>query len=169
MVTVVNTTCTFTLGCRLELLKLARSMWNVEYHPKSFNALKFRLRNPRCTSLIYSSGSVVILGCKSKVEGKLARRKIIARVQRLGYLSEPTELKLANMVGTIKLDLSHDQLIEKLQASSYRWSYDPELMPAVMIYFGKVTATFTRNGTVSLTGAKCEEDLESAWIELLLL
>ena len=74
------------------------------------------------------------------------------------------------MVGSYHHIRDHKQVIAALQQQSFfRWSYEPELFPGIIINFGDITATYFRSGKVFFTGAKSEDDLDAAYCDLLLL
>lgn len=54
------------LGVQLELKKIALHARNAEYNPKRFAAVIMRIREPRTTALIFSSGKMVCTGAKSE-------------------------------------------------------------------------------------------------------
>lgn len=56
------------MGCHLNLKKIALAARNSEYNPKRFAALIMRIRQPRTTALIFSSGKMVCTGAKSEAE-----------------------------------------------------------------------------------------------------
>lgn len=169
MVSVVNTTFTFSLGKQLDLARLGRTLVNVEYEPAQFNGLKLRLRKPKCTALIYNSGSVVLLGCRSEVDARLASRRIARMICRIIEVY-PRKLILQNMVGSYTHTKNLEDVIAALQKQTdYRWSYEPERFPGIIINFSTTSATYFNTGKVFFTGAKSEEDLETAFLDLLLL
>jgi len=59
-----NIVCTVNLVCRLDLKKIALHARNAEYNPKRFAAVIMRIRDPRTTALIFSSGKMVCTGAK---------------------------------------------------------------------------------------------------------
>jgi transcription initiation factor TFIID TATA-box-binding protein len=76
---------TISVGCKLDLKKIALQARNAEYNPKRFAALIMRIRAPRTTALIFSSGKMVCTGAKSENESKLAARKYARIIQKLGF------------------------------------------------------------------------------------
>ena len=74
-----------TLGCNLDLKKIALQARNAEYNPKRFAAVIMRIRKPRTTALIFSSGKMVCTGAKSEEDSRLAARKYARIVQKLGF------------------------------------------------------------------------------------
>lgn len=58
---------------------------NAEYNPKRFAAVIMRIREPRTTALIFSSGKMVCTGAKSEEDSRLAARKYARIIQKLGF------------------------------------------------------------------------------------
>jgi transcription initiation factor TFIID TATA-box-binding protein len=80
-----NIVSTVNLGCKLDLKKIALHARNAEYNPKRFAAVIMRIREPRTTALIFSSGKMVCTGAKSEEQSRLAARKYARIVQKLGF------------------------------------------------------------------------------------
>ena len=59
-----NIVCTVNLDCKLDLKNIALRARNAEYNPKRFAAVIMRIRDPRTTALIFSSGKMVCTGAK---------------------------------------------------------------------------------------------------------
>lgn len=58
-----NIVATVDLDCgKLDLKKIAMHARNAEYNPKRFAAVIMRIREPRTTALIFSSGKMVCTG-----------------------------------------------------------------------------------------------------------
>lgn len=55
-----------SLGVSIDLKHLALHARNAEYNPKRFSAVIMRIREPRTTALVFSSGKMVITGAKSE-------------------------------------------------------------------------------------------------------
>lgn len=80
-----NIVSTVNLNCKLDLKKIALHARNAEYNPKRFAAVIMRIREPRTTALIFSSGKMVCTGAKSEDDSRLAARKYARIVQKLGF------------------------------------------------------------------------------------
>lgn len=92
-----NIVSTVNLGCKLDLKKIALHARNAEYNSKRFAAVIMRIREPRTTALIFSSGKMVCTGAKSEEQSRLAARKYARIVQKLGFdVSAPTAPLLMN-------------------------------------------------------------------------
>ncbi|XP_041710158.1 TATA box-binding protein-like 2 isoform X1 [Coregonus clupeaformis] len=59
-----NIVSTVNLACPLDLKSIALQARNAEYNPKRFAAVIMRIREPRTTALIFSSGKMVCTGAK---------------------------------------------------------------------------------------------------------
>ncbi|NXQ32916.1 TBPL2 protein, partial [Alaudala cheleensis] len=95
-----NIVSTVNLACKLDLKNIALHARNAEYNPKRFAALIMRIREPRTTALIFSSGKMVCTGAKSEEQSRLAARKYARVVQKLGFPAKFLDFKIQNMVGS---------------------------------------------------------------------
>eukprot|EP00834_Sanchytrium_tribonematis_P001632 NODE_41_length_34096_cov_2.002235.p28 type:complete len:132 gc:universal NODE_41_length_34096_cov_2.002235:24921-25316(+) len=92
--TLQNIVATVNLDCKLDLKTIALHARNAEYNPKRFAAVIMRIREPKTTALIFSSGKMVVTGAKSEEQSRLAARKYARIVQKLGFPARFTEFKL---------------------------------------------------------------------------
>lgn len=92
--TLQNIVSTVNLGVQLDLKQIALRARNAEYNPKRFAAVIMRIREPRTTALIFSSGKMVCTGAKSEETSRLAARKYARIVQKLGFNAKFTEFKV---------------------------------------------------------------------------
>ncbi|KFP73569.1 TATA box-binding protein-like 2, partial [Acanthisitta chloris] len=95
-----NIVSTVNLACKLDLKNIALHARNAEYNPKRFAAVIMRIREPRTTALIFSSGKMVCTGAKSEEQSRLAARKHARVVQKLGFPAKFLDFKIQNMVGS---------------------------------------------------------------------
>ena len=58
------------MDCKLDLKKIALKARNAEYNPKRFAAVIIRIRDPKTTALIFSSGKMVCTGAKDERASK---------------------------------------------------------------------------------------------------
>ena len=95
-----NIVSTVNMGVKLDLKKIALHARNAEFNPKRFAAVIMRIREPRTTALIFSSGKMVCTGAKSEEDSRLAARKYARIVQKLGFPTKFKDFKIQNMVGS---------------------------------------------------------------------
>ncbi|XP_040600809.1 TATA box-binding protein-like 2 isoform X2 [Mesocricetus auratus] len=152
-----NVVSTANLACKLDLRKIALSAKNTEYNPKRFAAVIMRIREPRTTALLFSSGKVVCTGAKSEEESRLAARKYARVVQKLGFPVKFFNFKIQNMVGSC--DVKFPIRLEILALTHRQFSsYEPELFPGLIYKMVRpqVVLLIFASGKVVLTGGSSE-------------
>ncbi|MES0326082.1 MAG: TATA box-binding protein, partial [Candidatus Bathyarchaeia archaeon] len=65
-INIVNVVASVTLDQKMDLLDIFKVFRNVEYRPKQFPGLVFRLKRPKTATLIFSTGKMVCTGAKSE-------------------------------------------------------------------------------------------------------
>lgn len=160
-----NVVATINLGCKgLDLKKIALHARNAEYNPKRFAAVIMRIREPKSTALIFSSGKMVCTGSKSEDMARLAARKFARILQKLGNPVSFKEFKIQNMVGSC--DVKFPIRLEGLATShSMFCSYEPELFPGLIYRMAqpKIVLLIFVSGKVVLTGAKKRKEIYEAF------
>lgn len=165
--TLQNIVSTVNLGVPLDLKKIALHARNAEYNPKRFAAVIMRIREPRTTALIFSSGKMVCTGAKSEEASRTAARKYARIVQKLGFSAKFTEFKVQNMVGSC--DVKFPIQLEGLCLTHTQFStYEPELFPGLIYRMVKprVVLLIFVSGKVVITGAKYKKDIDDAFNQI---
>ncbi|CAH0561034.1 unnamed protein product [Brassicogethes aeneus] len=159
-----NIVSTVNLNCKLDLKKIALHARNAEYNPKRFAAVIMRIREPRTTALIFSSGKMVCTGAKSEEDSRLAARKYARIIQKLGFNAKFLDFKIQNMVGScdVKFPIRLEGLV--LTHGSFS-SYEPELFPGLIYRMVKprIVLLIFVSGKVVLTGAKVRQEIYEAF------
>merc|ERR1711879_407717 len=159
-----NIVSTINLGCLLDLKKIATQARNAEYNPKRFAAVIMRIREPRTTALIFSSGKMVCTGAKSEDLSRLAARKYARVIQKLGFQVKFVDFKIQNMVASV--DVQFPIRLEGLVLTHPQFcNYEPELFPGLIFRMvkPKIVLLIFVSGKVVLTGAKQKEDIDQAF------
>lgn len=159
-----NIVSTVNLNCKLDLKKIALHARNAEYNPKRFAAVIMRIREPRTTALIFSSGKMVCTGAKSEEDSRLAARKYARIIQKLGFVAKFLDFKIQNMVGSC--DVKFPIRLEGLVLTHARFSsYEPELFPGLIYRMVKprIVLLIFVSGKVVLTGAKVRQEIYDAF------
>ena len=168
LIRIQNMSSTANLGVALDLKKIALKCRNTEFNPRRFAAVIMRLRDPRATALIFSSGKMCVTGVKSTHNARLAVQKFAVVIGKLGFQTQPeVDFKVQNIVGTS--DVGFPIRLEGLVfAHSNFASYEPELFPGLIYRFlnPKVVFLIFVSGKVVITGAKKETDLSTALTKL---
>lgn len=159
-----NIVSTVNLNCKLDLKKIALHARNAEYNPKRFAAVIMRIREPRTTALIFSSGKMVCTGAKSEEDSRLAARKYARIIQKLGFPAKFLDFKIQNMVGSC--DVKFPIRLEGLVLTHGQFSsYEPELFPGLIYRMVKprIVLLIFVSGKVVLTGAKIRQEIYEAF------
>ncbi|NXD24854.1 TBPL2 protein, partial [Spelaeornis formosus] len=159
-----NIVSTVNLACKLDLKNIALHARNAEYNPKRFAAVIMRIREPRTTALIFSSGKMVCTGAKSEEQSRLAARKYARVVQKLGFPAKFLDFKIQNMVGSC--DVRFPIRLEGLVLTHQKFSsYEPELFPGLIYRMVKprIVLLIFVSGKIVLTGAKERSEIHEAF------
>lgn len=167
-VKIQNIVATTNLERAIPLVKLAEALPNTEYNPEQFPGLVMRIREPKTSALIFSSGRVVCTGAKSMKKVKEAITNIIKNIEKIKVkITVKPKPVVQNMVasGSIGLDLNLNQLAIKLPNTEY----EPEQFPGLVYKLQGTRATFLlfSNGKIVCTGTRSETKLNEA-VDLLI-
>lgn len=162
--TLQNIVSTVNLCCVLDLKKIALHARNAEYNPKRFAAVIMRIREPKTTALIFSSGKMVCTGAKSEDQSRLAARKYARIIQKLGFPARFMDFKIQNIVGSC--DVQFPIRLEGLAYAHENYSsYEPELFPGLIYRMvqPKIVLLIFVSGKIVLTGAKVRQEIYDAF------
>jgi len=127
-----NIVATANVSCQLDLKSLALHLRNAEYNPKRFPAVSIRIRDPKTTALIFKSGKMVVTGSRSINDSKLACRKFVPMLQKLGYAVpksfEECNFTIRNHVAN--MDFGHPIRLEGFEVGQRMFArWEPQLFP----------------------------------------
>jgi transcription initiation factor TFIID TATA-box-binding protein len=162
-VRIENVVATATLNQRIDLNAVVKGCPGVEYRPKQFPGLVFRLKRPKTATLIFNSGKMVCTGAKSAKEARRAVMKVLKELKKSGIIiiGKP-ELNVVNIVASASLGGMID--LEKSAYELGRTMYEPEQFPGLIYRMDepKVVILLFASGKLVCTGAKREEDVHEA-------
>ena len=153
-----NVVASASVDQTFNLLDIVKNFRNVEYNPKRFPGLVFRLKRPKTATLIFSSGKMVCTGAKSEKLARSAVNKVVRELKNNGIivLGKP-KITIQNMVASANLHRKID--LETAADLLDNVMYEPEQFPG-LIYRMKdpktVLLAFT-SGKIVCTGGKSEE------------
>ena len=147
---------------------MAATLSNTEYNPEQFPGLVIRIKDPKTSALIFSSGNIVCTGARSMDKVDLSIKKIIKSLEKIGIkITITPEVTIQNIVasGSIGMDLNLNDLAMKLKNTEY----EPEQFPGLVYKLPEAKATFLlfSNGKIVCTGTKTEEEVNKAVDKLL--
>ncbi|MBW2970986.1 TATA-box-binding protein [Candidatus Woesearchaeota archaeon] len=160
---VVNIVVSTSLERDIPLEKMAATLPNTEYNPEQFPGLVIRIKDPKTSALIFSSGKVVCTGAKSMDKVEESIKKIIKSLEKINVkITVKPKIEIQNIVasGSVGMDLNLNNLAMKLKNTEY----EPEQFPGLVYKLMHAKATFLlfTNGKVVCTGTKSEEEVHAA-------
>jgi TATA-box binding protein (TBP) (component of TFIID and TFIIIB) len=107
-------TCQLKSSSRLNLETICRFLPNSVYEKQKFAAITIRLGSPQCTTLLFTSGKMVLTGCKSFIEVLLASMNCLytLRMHLPGVQFELCDVAIQNIVGNADLRLAPDEFLD---------------------------------------------------------
>ncbi len=162
-VEVVNIVVSSNLEQDIPLEKMAATLSNTEYNPEQFPGLVIRIKEPKTSALIFSSGKIVCTGAKSMDKVEESVEQIQESLKKIGVdVKIKPKIHVQNIVasGSIGMDLNLNTLALKLENTEY----EPEQFPGLVYKLIDAKATFLlfSNGKIVCTGTKSEDEVHSA-------
>jgi transcription initiation factor TFIID TATA-box-binding protein len=167
---IVNIVVSSSLEHTIPLEKMAATLSNTEYNPEQFPGLVIRIKDPKTSALIFSSGKIVCTGARSIQKVEESIQKIIESLLKIGIkITIKPKITIQNMVGSgsIGMDLNLNSLAMKLPNTEY----EPEQFPGLVYKLIEAKATFLlfSNGKVVCTGTKSEAEARAALDKLVII
>lgn len=139
---------------------MAATLSNTEYNPEQFPGLVIRIKDPKTSALIFSSGKVVCTGARTMEDVQEAIKKIIKALEKINVkIKVEPDIKIQNIVasGSVGMALNLNTLAMKLDNTEY----EPEQFPGLVYKLPEDKATFLlfSNGKIVCTGTKSEEEV----------
>jgi transcription initiation factor TFIID TATA-box-binding protein len=165
---VVNIVVSTSLEHDIPLEKMAATLSNTEYNPEQFPGLVLRIKEPKTSALIFSSGKVVCTGARSMDKVHESIKKIIKSLEKINVkITVDPVIHIQNIVasGSVGMALNLNTLAMKLENTEY----EPEQFPGLVYKLAEAKATFLlfSNGKVVCTGTKSEEEVHQALDKLI--
>ena len=162
-ISIENVVASATLDQKIDLLAIMKVFRNVEYRPKQFPGLVFRLKRPKTATLIFGSGKMVCTGAKSEKQARSAVKKVVRELKTNGIiiLGKP-KIVIQNIVASANLHGKIDQ--EAMSDILDNVMYEPEQFPGLIYRMTepKVVLLVFASGKLVITGAKREEQVHEA-------
>jgi transcription initiation factor TFIID TATA-box-binding protein len=136
----------------------------VSYNPETFPGLILKIKKPKISSLVFSSGKLVLTGAKSTNMVHEGVQQMIKILRSVGTkITEEPEIIVQNIVAsghfnhrTINLELAALWLDHSM--------YEPEQFPGLIYRLAepKTVLLLFQSGNLVCTGAKTEEQVRQA-------
>lgn len=161
---IVNIVISTSLEHKIPLERLIMDLPNTEYNPEQFPGLIMKIREPKASFLIFSSGKVVCTGTKSLEEVDLALVKLIEYMAKVDVtITVKPKVRVENVVASSDIDMKLD--LNEIAIKLTNVEYEPEQFPGLVFKINDETsATFLifGNGKIVCTGTKSDKDVHIA-------
>lgn len=163
-VKIENIVYKITFDQEIDLMKFTENVKSsrIEYNPKSFSGVVYRVDEPRVSLLIFASGKVMCTGAKERDDVDRALCRLLDKFDEAGVvIKNYPKIDTQNVVasGNLGVKVNLDLLAEEYADSDVE--YEPEQFPAVILRLEEPTVSVSifSTGKINITGAK---DPESA-------
>jgi transcription initiation factor TFIID TATA-box-binding protein len=149
-----------TIDQKLDLNKIQEKFPDVEYHPDVFPGAVFRIRNPKSSTLLFSTGKMVCTGSKSEELAVKAVDMVVKKLRKGGIkIKKNAVVTVQNIVSSI--NLGGRVSLERVARTLPRSMYEPEQFPGVIhrMVDPKVVILIFSSGKLVCTGGKTEKDV----------
>ena len=167
IIKIVNIVATADLKHKVDLYSVVKAFPSLEYFPKKFPGLVFKLKDPKTATLIFGSGKMVCTGARSEKEAGKALRKVVRTLKNGGIIiTGKLEVEVVNIVASVNLGGSIDLLefYELEIGMGGRIIYEPDQFPGLIYRMKDPKAVFLvfSSGKLVCTGTRKEEDVYRA-------
>ncbi|XP_013388598.1 TATA box-binding protein-like protein 1 [Lingula anatina] len=114
------------------------------------NMVSMKIRHPKATASIWSSGKITCTGATSEEEAKKAGRKVARALQKLGFNVKFASFRVVNVLATCILPFAI-RIQTFSDENRNNASYEPELHPGVTYKIKDPKATLKVFSTGSIT------------------
>jgi len=162
-VKIQNVVAVASLDQKIDLLAIMKVFRNVDYRPKRFPGLVFRLKRPKTSILIFTTGKMVCTGARSEKEAFSMVRRVVRDLKKEGFIIRGRpKIDVVNVVGTA--DVGGEIDLEAMSDVLENVMYEPEQFPGLIYRMTepKVVLLVFASGKLVITGARREEQVHEA-------
>ena len=139
----------------IPLDRIANRLENAEYEPESFPGLVYRIREPKSTALVFTSGKSILSGISDVDKALKSLQSMIEDFKEIGIeMKEEPEVKIVNLVATADLGIILD--LNKVVYDLGECEYEPEQFPGLVYRMDDppVVVLIFNTGRVNITGSR---------------
>jgi transcription initiation factor TFIID TATA-box-binding protein len=154
----------------INLLAVSNLLPNSTFEKQKFAAITIRLGQPTCTVLLFTSGKMVLTGCKSLLDCILASR-IVKNILEEGFpglVFQVEPVKIQNIVGNALMSMTEKEQLDLdtfYKNFNIYCTYQPNMFPGLIYRPTNLPVVFLVffSGKVVITGAKNMSDVYDSW------
>jgi len=151
---------------KIDLTIISRKYEDTEYNPERFPGLIMKIKEPKATFLIFSTGKMVVTGLKRADDASPGVKKVMKNIKKAGINISNPEITIQNIVASGDLHTFIDLNMAAIIMENVM--YEPEVFPGVIYRMGDPKTVFLlfSTGKVVCAGAKNKEIVREAFIKL---
>jgi len=151
---------------KIDLTIIARKYEDTEYNPERFPGLIMRIKEPKATFLIFSTGKMVITGLRRADEASPGVTKVVKYIKKAGINVSNPEITIQNIVASGDLHIFID--LNKAAIIMENAMYEPEVFPGLIYRMKEPKTVFLifSTGKIVCTGAKNKKSVKEAVLKL---
>lgn len=154
----------------LNLQVISSIIPNNTYDKQKFAAITIRLSDPVCTCLLFTSGRMVLTGCRTFIDCVFASHEIVAFLRRHipSCSFELESINIQNIVGNTDLNLKEGEMIDldlMHREKSIFCTYQRQMFPGLILRPNNcpVVLLIFLSGKIVITGGKTSQDITLGW------
>lgn len=156
----------------IDLEHVYQSLPNSFYDRRRFAAITIRCSEPMATALLFTSGKLVVTGCRTLTECVMASLKIVRMLERYmpGVSFRVHKAVVQNVVAHVVLPLGPQQRLNVdriYEDHGCNCTFQKNMFPGLIFRptNGIVLLCFY-SGKIVLTGGKSERDIDAGWMRM---
>ena len=153
----------------LDLRTISRVLPNCVYDQQKFAAITVRIFRPCCTVLLFTSGKMVLTGCRSLLQCVLAAHEVVRLLRRSsrGEVFRVRNVTIQNIVGNVDIGLREQTIdLERFHRDNSMYStYQKNMFPGLIFRPNNspVVLLIFSSGKIVITGDKSISDVSDGW------
>ena len=168
-ITVQNIVASIDLFTSIELVEMYQKLIDnesidISYYPDKFPGVILKIKKPKVSSLVFSSGKLVLTGAKSTENVRIGVKTISDILRKVGVIiTEEPEIVIQNIVASG--NFNRQQLnLELIALWLDHTMYEPEQFPGLIFRLQdpKNVLLLFQSGNLVCTGGKNEEQVHEA-------
>lgn len=153
-----------------DLRQISSLLPNCTYDKQKFAAITMRLFDPYCTVLLFTSGKMVLTGCRSFAECCWASHNVVKFLKHnLPHnVFRLQDVAIQNIVGNVDLELKENESIDldrMYEHESIFCTFQKNMFPGLIYRANNspVVLLLFQSGKIVITGGKSTRDIYEGW------
>jgi len=145
---------------KIPINKLLEKIPEVEFEPEQFPGVIYKMKDPKCSFLIFESGKIICTGNRKMEDVERAINRLLTQLKYAGIDTSKFEKSVENIVASVKLNGEID--LNCLAENFENAEFEPEQFPGLVLRKEEPKLVFLifRSGKIICTGGKKVEEVK---------